>query len=92
MVFLLFNKISGLNIEPVSKKSMGTYALKLQAPWEEVKERMKENNISLIDEDLVYEPGQEEALLARLEKKMKRSRQQIKDLIESISANASRAS
>jgi hypothetical protein len=92
MVFLLFNKRSGLNIEPVKKKSMGKYALKLQAPWEEVKERMKENNISLTDEDLVYEPGQEEALLARLEKKMKRSRQQIKDLIESISTNESRAS
>ena len=71
---------------------METYDLKLQAPWEEVKERMKENNITLTDEDLVYEPGQEEALFARLEKKMKRSRQQIKDLIESISANESRAS
>ncbi len=71
---------------------MGTYTLKLQAPWEEVKERMKENNIALTDEDLVYEPGQEETLLARLEKKMKRSQQQIKDLIESISANESRAS
>ncbi|HKB45089.1 MAG TPA: hypothetical protein VKC90_11890 [Chitinophagaceae bacterium] len=74
------------------KKIMGTYTLKLQAPWEEVKERMKENNIALTDEDLVYEPGQEETLLARLEKKMKRSQQQIKDLIESISANESRAS
>jgi len=71
---------------------MGIHALKLQAPWEEVKARMKENNITLTDEDLAYEPGQEEVLLARLEKKMKRSRQKIKDLIESISANESRAS
>ena len=71
---------------------METYTLKLQAPWEEVKERMKENNITLTDEDLAYEPGQEESLLARLEKKLKRSKQQIKDLIESISANESRAS
>ena len=88
----MLNKRNGLNIDPVRKKTMETYDLKLQAPWEEVKERMKENNISLTDEDLVYEPGEEEALLARLEKKMKRSRQQIKDLIESISANESRAS
>jgi len=71
---------------------METYALNLHAPWEEVKERMKENNIHLTDEDLLYEPGQEEALLSRLEKKMKRSKQQVKDLIESISANESRAS
>ena len=81
-----------MNIEPVRKKIMAISALKLHAPWEEVKERMKENNITLTDEDLVYEQGQEEDLFARLEKKMKRSRQQIKDLIESISANESRAS
>jgi hypothetical protein len=92
MVFYCLIKGNGLNIEPVQKKTMATSPLKLQAPWEEVKERMKENNISLTDEDLQYEPGQEEALLARLEKKMKRSRQQIKELIESISANESRAS
>jgi hypothetical protein len=53
---------------------MDTYALKLQASWEEVKERMKENNITLTDEDLAYEPGQKKALLKRLEQKMKRSR------------------
>jgi hypothetical protein len=92
VVFLCLIKGNGLNIDPVWKTSMDTYALKLQASWEEVKERMKENNITLTDEDLAYEPGQEEALLKRLEKKMKRSRQQIKALIESISANEGRAS
>jgi len=66
--------------------------LKLEAPWEEVKEKMKENNINLTDEDLVYEPGKEEELLARLAAKMNRTPQQVKDLVESISYNKGLAS
>lgn len=61
--------------------------LRLQAPWETVKERMKENDINLTDADLEYEPGNEEELLQRLEKIMNKPRQQIIAYIESISAN-----
>jgi uncharacterized protein YjbJ (UPF0337 family) len=66
--------------------------LKLEAPWDEVKEKMKENNINLTDEDLVYEPGKEEELLNRLAAKMNRTPQQVKDLVESISYNKGLAS
>jgi len=61
--------------------------LKLQAPWEKVKERMKENDINLTDEDLEYIPGKEEELIQRLEKIMNRSRDQVVAYIESISSN-----
>ena len=61
--------------------------LKLQAPWETVKERMKENDINLTDADLHYEPGKEEDLLQRLEKLMNKPRQQVIAYIESISSN-----
>jgi hypothetical protein len=61
--------------------------LKLEAPWEEVKERMKDNDIHLTDADLEYIPGQEEDLLRRLEKVMNKPRKQIIAYIESISAN-----
>lgn len=71
---------------------MTSYQLKLQQPWELVKEDLKENNIYLTDEDLDYTPGQEEQLLERLEKKMQLSKERIKELIESISANEGRAS
>lgn len=71
---------------------MTSYQLKLQQPWELVKEDLKENNIYLTDEDLDYTPGQEEQLLERLEKKMRLSKEKIKDLIESISVNEGRAS
>ena len=70
---------------------MGT-KLKLEAPWDEVKELMKENSIELTDEDLVYEPGKEEELLDHLASVLERTPEQVKMLIESISSNKGRAS
>ena len=67
-------------------------SLKLEAPWEEVKEKLKEVNGSLTDEDLVYEPGQEKELLERLAKKMNRSVDEIKAWVESVSFNSGIAS
>ncbi|HUQ67831.1 MAG TPA: hypothetical protein VM101_16830 [Flavitalea sp.] len=61
--------------------------LNLRSPWHEVKERLKENDINLTDDDLEYEPGNEEQLLERLAGKMNKSRDQIKDYIESVSHN-----
>lgn len=52
---------------------------------------MKENDIHLTDEDLEYEQGREDELLERLQGKMNRSKQQIRDYIESISSNTERA-
>ena len=63
------------------------HKMKLEAPWEEVKERLKESNIDLTDADLDYVPGQEDELLSRLEKIMHKSRPDIIAYIESISAN-----
>ena len=66
--------------------------LNLNAPWEEVKEKIKENNIELTDEDLDLIPGQEQKLLRHLAVKMDRSPEEIKAWIESISANKGQAS
>jgi uncharacterized protein YjbJ (UPF0337 family) len=71
---------------------METHELKLQKPWEQVKETLKEVNIELTDDDLMYQPGKEEQLLERLEKKMNKSKAEIKVLIESISSNKGKAS
>jgi len=70
---------------------MNSHPFKLNAPWDVVKERMKENNIDLTDEDLQYQRGKEDELLERLQQKMKRSKNHIKILIESISSNTERA-
>lgn len=66
--------------------------LKLSAPWEEVKELIKENNIDLTDADLEYIPGKEDELLERLSVKMKKDKSAVRDYIESISSNRGIAS
>ena len=65
--------------------------LKLKAPWDEVREKLKENDIHLTDEDLEYQPGEETELLDRLAGKLNKSRIEIKNYIESISANTDKA-
>ena len=66
--------------------------LKLDAPWEEVKERLKEVNYDLTDEDLAYQQGNADSLLSRLAKKMNRTPQEVKAWIESVSYNKGKAS
>ncbi len=61
--------------------------LNLAAPWPEVKERLKEVNINLTDDDLLYEPGKEKILLERVAKKIGRDTDHVKAWIESVSAN-----
>ena len=61
--------------------------LRLEVPWEIVKERIKENDLKITDEDLEYTPGKEEELIQRLEKIMNRSREQVIAYIESVSSN-----
>ncbi len=68
------------------------YDLKLSAPWDEVKERIKEAEINITDEDLAYKPGQEEALLKRIADKLGKDVQHAKDWVESVSFTTNIAS
>ena len=71
---------------------MDTHKLILHTPWEEVKEKIKERNIGLTDEDLDYDPGHEEELLERLAAKMNRTKEEVQRFIESVSFNQDMAS
>lgn len=66
--------------------------LKLQAPWDEVKEKLKEVNIELTDEDLDYKEGHAEELLQHLSEKLRKSPADVKALIESVSSTSGIAS
>ena len=69
------------------EKNMENYRLKLEAPWEEVKEMLKEVNQELTDEDLEYEPDHEKEMLERLARKMNKDVPAVKAWIESVSFN-----
>ena len=62
--------------------------LKLEAPWEEVKEMLKETNVELTDEDLELEEGRENELLERLSKKLHKTVPETRAYIESVSHNS----
>ncbi len=66
---------------------MNEFELKLEAPWEEVKEMLQEINTQLTDEDLYYEPGKEKELLERVSRKLNKSVPAVKAWIESVSHN-----
>jgi hypothetical protein len=59
----------------------------LRSPWPEVRERLKENDISLTDQDLEYSPGREDELLERLAGRTNKSKEELREYIESISGN-----
>jgi hypothetical protein len=66
---------------------MREYELKLEAPWDEVKEMIQEVNADLTDEDLHYERGKEKELLERLSRKLHKDIPEVKGWIESVSHN-----
>jgi hypothetical protein len=66
--------------------------LKLEAPWEQVKEMLKEVNPELTDDELIYDTKQTNTLLERLSRKMNRSPEEIRTWIESVSHNKGKAS
>lgn len=70
---------------------MQTERLKLAGSWEEVREKLKETNIDLTDEDLAYEPGKEDELLERLQQKINKPKKEIRELIESVAVNSGKA-
>jgi len=71
---------------------MNDYTLKLESPWPQVREQLKEVNLELTDDDLQYEKGKEKELLERLASKMNKSIEDIKGWIESVSHNKGIAS
>jgi hypothetical protein len=66
--------------------------LKLEAPWNEVKEKLKEINTDLTDGDLAYQPGETQSFLEKLAKKMNRTPDETRGWVESVSSNKGKAS
>lgn len=73
------------------KLKIMSHHFRLLSPWPQVKERLKENDLTLTDDDLEYEPGRESELLERLAKKTNKSTEDVRMYIESVSANEDKA-
>lgn len=69
-----------------NKEIMGTDGTKLiiKGNWNEIKGKIKQKYADLTDDDLIYVEGKEDELLGRLEKKMGKAKNEIRDLIDKL--------
>lgn len=58
--------------------------LKIEGSWKEIKGKLKQKYAELTEDDLMYEEGQTEELIGRLQRKLGRSIDEIKEEINSI--------
>ncbi|WP_411868898.1 CsbD family protein [Vulcanococcus limneticus] len=59
-------------------------SLKLKGEWNEIKGKVKQAYADLTDDDLVYVEGKHDELLGRLQKKLGKSQEEIRHLLESL--------
>jgi len=63
---------------------MSAFSDKVSGNWKEIKGKMKQEYATLTDNDLMYEKGKEDEMLGRLQQKLGKSKQEVKDWINSI--------
>jgi len=63
---------------------MESWKLKLNGNWNQVKGAIKQKYANLTDDDLVYEEGKDDELLGRLQKKIGKTKEEVKAWIENL--------
>jgi uncharacterized protein YjbJ (UPF0337 family) len=58
--------------------------LKMRGSWNEVKGKLKQKYADLTDDDLMYAEGKEDELFGRLQKRLGKSKEELKKEIEKI--------
>lgn len=58
--------------------------LKLQGDWNVIKGKLKQQYGNLTDADLVFIAGKEEELLGRLQQKLGKTKQELRDLLAKL--------
>ena len=57
---------------------------KLKGNWNEIKGKLKQKYGNLTDDDVQYAEGKEDELYGRLQKKLGKTKDEVKDLIDRI--------
>jgi uncharacterized protein YjbJ (UPF0337 family) len=58
--------------------------LQLKGSWNEVKGKLKQQFAKLTDDDLAFAEGKEDELLGRLQKKLGKSKDEVRQMIEKL--------
>ena len=60
----------------------GMDKLQFKGSWNEIKGKLKQQYGNLTDDDLVFAEGKEDELLGRLQKKLGKSKDEVRQIIE----------
>jgi uncharacterized protein YjbJ (UPF0337 family) len=58
--------------------------LQFKGTWNEIKGKLKQSYGNLTDDDLVFAEGKDDELLGRLQKKLGKSKEEVKQMIEGL--------
>jgi uncharacterized protein YjbJ (UPF0337 family) len=58
--------------------------LQIKGSWNELKGKLKQQYGNLTDNDLVFSEGKEDELLGRLQKKLGKSKDEVREMIEKL--------
>jgi uncharacterized protein YjbJ (UPF0337 family) len=58
--------------------------LQMKGSWNEMKGKLKQKYAQLTDDDLTFAEGKEDELLGRLQKKLGKSREELRGMIEKL--------
>ena len=63
---------------------IGMNKLQFKGSWNEIKGKLKQTYGNLTDDDLVFAEGKDDELLGRLQKKLGKSKDEVKQMIEGL--------
>ena len=58
--------------------------LKMKGSWNEIKGKLKQTYGNLTDDDLVFAEGKDDELLGRLQKKLGKTKDEVRSMIEGL--------
>ena len=58
--------------------------LQMQGSWNEIKGKLKQQYGNLTDDDLVFAEGKDDELIGRLQKKLGKSKDEVRQMVEKL--------
>lgn len=58
--------------------------LQIKGKWNEIKGKLKQQYADLTDDDLLYEEGEEDKLIGKLQQKLGKSRDEVIKMLRSV--------
>lgn len=70
------------NRKPLEKRISGMNKLQFKGSWNEVKGKLKQKYAQLTDDDLTYAEGKDDELVGRLQKKLGKTAEEVREILQ----------